>query len=155
MERKSAERAACQAAFFHENGNESDNRTRELFYLGNIIISWKRKKKLDSCWTQQSGWILHGYRRNVLLWRRIYMTMYHSPWRIEELFQKWQNFIKNQLPCTCSNNFLFYHEIFFGKIWGRKRTYQVFFSRKRGKTFLFSAKTILSLHLTASQITSV
>lgn len=44
--KKHTERAACQAAFFHENGNESDNRTRELFYLGNIIISWKRKKNL-------------------------------------------------------------------------------------------------------------
>ena len=68
------------------------------------------------------------------------MTMYHFPWRIEELFQKWQNFIKNQLPCTCSNNFPSYHDFFFGKIWGRKRTYQVFLSRKRGENFPFFCK---------------
>ena len=83
------------------------------------------------------------------------MTMYHFPWRIEELFQKWQNFIKNQLPCTCSNNFLFYHEIFFWQNMGKKKDLPSLFFKKEGETFLFSAKTILSLHLTASQITSV
>ena len=68
------------------------------------------------------------------------MTMYHSPWRIEELFQKWQNSIKNQLPCTCSNNFPSYHEVFFGKIWGRKRTYQVFFQERGEKLSFFLQK---------------
>ena len=83
------------------------------------------------------------------------MTMYHSPWRIEELFQKWQNFIKNQLPCTCSNNFLSYHEIFFAKYGEEKGLTKSFFQEGGGKLSFFSAKTILSLHLTASQITSV
>ena len=110
---KSAERAACQAAFFHENGNESDNRTRELFYLGNIIISWKSKKELDSCWTQQSGWILHGYRSTVMkkdLHDNVSFSLENR-----RVISKMAEFHKEPTTLYLWNNFPSYHKLFLAK----------------------------------------
>ena len=67
------------------------------------------------------------------------MTMYHSPWRIEELFQKWQNSIKSQLPCTCSNNFPSYHEVFLAK-YGEEKGLTKSFFKKEGRNFPFFCK---------------